>query len=1463
MTATRVTGRDEGSSSRTTWVYSLLIALAVLVGGISSAHAGGNARIVHTIVKKKMVPPQMGRDLWFTMIKNYDDQSGKYYNLYVTSPNQTNIYVNMANQATKVLPVQPYSVASFNIPLGWEIKTSAILEHKAIHVWSNDGDICAYLMSHNPYTSDGMYIIPAIGWGTENVVAAYNALFEGFGTYVYDFPSEMAIIANQDNTICTITPSTDIRVESAPHACKTCVAHPKGIPFVEILNKGDAIQYLSLTAADAENFDMTGTVVKSNVPVGIVGGSMCPNIPMGYPYCDHVCEMIPPVRTWATTYISAPFYPANPGKQWSSFLVIGTKPNQIIYREDPTYPKSVYCILGSQYSTYLRDDIDQASSWTSDDPFLLVQYINSSTYPDGANAQGDPAEVVINPVEQWTKTVVFQTPVSIGNQSPYKNYVNILVDNNAIKSTKFDDQGIANYTHLPVNSQYSVYRVSGVKAGAHKVISDSGVGVYIYGYGYDESYGWAGSFGTGTFRSPDTIPPAVIPNGECFAAHVDLSDSGLNQSKLGYIRLDTIYNMAYSKDDPNWAEGVGKNSSFYDMYVLDSTKEAILEIAIFDIAGNESIITSTYQPQFAAIVPPARDFGIGNLGGAPVYQYDTIINLGKKQFSFTDLKLLNPGYGNGKSGFMIDSAVVTPLAVGETRIIKLSFIPQQSSTSFDTVVFGDPCLQQKVIVYGTGGGGDFRITDYDFGTVPIVDPTNTAGASHKSDPAAKPGTPGTHIVNMSKLLPLVIDSVWTDDPHFVADPTLSMPLTIPAAGDLAIECTFTPTAVGQVKAPWHARATSVGDDGKPLGVRNATLKGNAAMAGQQLFRDTEIVMLCVAAGDSAHIVDTLLATGTLGSDVTSIVHTAATDPMWSGFEVFTQNGSIADFTKNPEHLSTNELLIVVEDFHPVPGVTKAYYDTITATTATGEIMRVRAKIQTIFRQATVNPAAIEFPAVPYKGTAPATSSFSIQNTADTDLTVTTVAFPTPASKYDAAFKLTPSQPLPVTLQPGQSLKVNVDFDPSFSYDSAQHTQILIESNECGTQGPIGILAHATVGGATISGYAATPILSCSQQNGIVPVTNTMPSTPAGLTETITSVQIVGPDAALFSLASNNYVGTVIPAGSAAPIGVVFNPSTAAPSIASAQTYNASVKVHLTTNRLAPSMTDTDMTQQIQGIAQGVMVAASSNFATSANIQNGNQAAASNTALVSMPVSTVVTGLGAQLPTLNVDGVQLTYLFNTDLLDIMGGIANAFVGQNGWTIDASKTVVANDVRRKNPAPGIAYVDTLYLVLKGSKVLDVTMPTLGSLNFRVTLANQNANTDVTLASMQLTSTGNAVGPCVGTQVVGGNFSIIYRCGNQILMDFMNGNSNFLFSKPAVPNPATGGHITIAYANRGETVLTMTFTDELGNEVMRPLDNVRHEAGSWQITSDVSKLPSGNYTYRLTDGHHTISKQFVIQK
>ncbi len=904
-------------------VFVLAVLVLLLPSAFSPARAQ-NPRIAHSVSHARHDAPMLGRDCWFCLLTNYGaGGSGKYYALYVTSPKVTNVHIHITGGITKTIQVQPFQSAVFNIPLAWEQLASGHVDDFGVHVWSNDADISCYVMSHNPYTSDGMYVIPTIGWGKEYVVAAYAALYEGGGSYVYDEPSEFGIVANQDSTHVSITPTCDLRVESSDKGCCSCLLAAKGSTYNVMLNAGQAVQYKGTCTQDCDNYDLTGTVITSDKPIGLEAGSECPNIPCDSPYCDHVLDYIPPTRTWGNTYYSVPFYQAQLASHTAStFLVITTKPDQVVYRYDAKTKSNVYFNAHKKYDTYWRNDIDQASRWTSDTAFLLVQYINSSTYPDNQNGQGDPAEVVLSPVENYGKSVAFQTPIAIGNQSPYTNYVNIIAKTHD-KHVVFDGRSAVGFASFQVDSIYTCYRVTNVKPGGHLLTSDSGAWAYIYGYGWDESYAWPGPMGTATVVSLDTTPPLAVTSGICFTAHVALLDTGLNATGIYYIRVDTINNMGFTLD-PNWVEGTAKPTSYYDLLVPDITKPGMLVVSAFDMAGNHTTITSTYTPQAAHVGPPLQDFGV-SITDSCTYMYDTLVNTGKTPYPFTTLKLVL-----GNQGFSIDSAVISPLAVGEKRLIKLCFKLAKGYFACDTLLFGDACMTQEAILAGTGGGPNFRITGHNWGAVLLS----------QAVPFPSTSPLPIEVVNTSPTQSITIDSMWVDDPiHFV--PTMDShwatgnnPITIPPKGVDAVTITFKTTEPPDVMGPyttyWCVLSRQLIGPHE-TGIRCNELSGNVAYLPAILMKDTTITMECVdSTNDTAVVRFVIVSAGTVTSTITKIVHSS---PAFLKLTVGRDNGSIvADPSNMSETLSTGQRLFVTDTFVAPLNTDSTYVDTIFAYT---------------------------------------------------------------------------------------------------------------------------------------------------------------------------------------------------------------------------------------------------------------------------------------------------------------------------------------------------------------------------------------------------------------------------------------------------------------------------------------------------------------------------------------------------
>jgi len=762
-------------------VLTFLLILSFLA---MNAHSQG--LITTTTTLSRNATSGVGRDYWLTLAQNGDNQAGKYYELFVTSQQATTVNIAITGGSNSRYPIAAGQALNFFVPLALEMTTSGVVEDKGIHVWSNDADLSVNLLSRNPASSDGYNAIPTTGWGKEYVVAAYQSLYEGYGVFS-DYPSEFCVIADQNNTILSIMPSINIRQTNGG------ADHKAGILFTDTLQKGQCIQYKAVFAYDCD-VDVTGTNIRSNNQIGVIGASQCANIPCDKRFCDHVCDMIPPVRSWGKVYHTIPFIDRKLG---DTYVVIGSQAGQNIYRNG-----NPYVTLTEKYSYYFRPDIADASIWTSNAPFLLAQYINSTewetTQPGGnPTPLGDPAMVVINPVEQYTRRVIFQTPNITTNG--FSNFANVMVNRDAIKVTTFDGQPIASYkgtTQIQIpNSNYTAFRLSNVKPGTHNVLSDSGVGVYVYGYGTYDSYAWSGNLGVADLSSTDSLPPLVFASGTCLSSHIIIKDNRTGDSKINSIVTDSINNISYTLD-PNFVTGAGFDSSFYDVEIIDNTKEAFLSVSAYDVAGNRATSISIYKPQLLKFTSQVVNVGVTDVGTS-ISLLDTFCNIGVLPFHFTASSL---NLVNGSKGFVIDSVGADgDVAVGACRIIKIHFAPKTSTTATDTLKITNPCYAIISTLIGNGGQPDYTLSNGDFKCHEIGTVTKISDVS---------------VTDLS-IASTTFDSIFVDDAvHFGFDPTTPLtnrlPFTLQGNASHKIEFSFKPDSAKNYQTLAHFHSLEVG-----------------------------------------------------------------------------------------------------------------------------------------------------------------------------------------------------------------------------------------------------------------------------------------------------------------------------------------------------------------------------------------------------------------------------------------------------------------------------------------------------------------------------------------------------------------------------------------------------------------------------------------------------------------------------
>lgn len=727
---------------------------------------------------------KLGRDYWFAIPQNFQRNLDptRFFYLYMYSPKSATVYVQFGNGPVLTRFLSPNAsivVSSLmnEFPKSFELQSSGVIEQKAVHVWSPDADIAVSFLSRAPYTSDGMSCLSASGWGKDYVVAAYDAYL--LDANIADMPSEFVVVADHDSTNVTITPSFDIRQDGFPNV----VAHAAGTPFSMVLMRGQCVQFQTLGPLPGTDPDLTGTVIHADHPVGVIGASVCPNIPAPDPSCDFIVEMLPPVQAWGQHYFSVPFDGRTYGGD--AFVMIGTQPSQVISRNG--IPVVTLSGAGKWFFAY---DVTNASEWTSSAPFLLAQYIESSTHLAPSTSKrntGDPSMVVLEPVEQLTKTSNVVVPslggTLGGGQPDFTNYVNILTPIASEANVLLDGKQLGQISGA-TSKKYPIstsgwegiqlrYSMTGGGSGPHTLTSDASVGAYVYGYTTDDSYAWPSAMGHRALALSDTTAPEAVWNSfGCFSGTLTLSELGVDRSKLADISTDSAHNVYFSTW-PDTMVVTGDDNVTIGVSSLDSTKSAYTRLTVTDLAGNMTTIEIAIDAGAALAVHGKTN--VEFVANTPDTLSVTLVNTGKMAIDLSNLKL-DP---SGSAGFTLLDKPSSSLAAGDSVVVHVQFVSSISGAYSTTLLLDADCMHfAQLLLAGSGPVGKGFVI-----------------------PCIAVGTSQIDSVKISNLGigDKVIDSVWCTPPttfNIVTPVTSANPITVSSGASAYISVRFTPTQIG-------------------------------------------------------------------------------------------------------------------------------------------------------------------------------------------------------------------------------------------------------------------------------------------------------------------------------------------------------------------------------------------------------------------------------------------------------------------------------------------------------------------------------------------------------------------------------------------------------------------------------------------------------------------------------------------
>lgn len=651
------------------------------------------------------------------------EHSGHYLELFISSTKYAKITVTANYFGTKQYAISPDSVlrVSFSDFVDdLQVIHSETLYYKVVDVTS-DVPITVYAFNSQYTTSDSYAAIPVAHWGTEYVVMSlpndqYKIPTDFEPSHTDSIfkraprQSEFMIIADFDDTRITFKPTSD-----------TEQGKLKGNSYSVTLNKGQCY----LVKSEKVNMgigDLSGTIVRGNKQFGLLSGHVRTSVPQGFEFPkdskDHLVEMLFPTKAWGKQFVTIPF-DLNP--HGDLIRIMNIVPNTSVNLQSEAFSGTK--TLGAAGSF---DDITKVNVpvlWTADNPIQIAQFMRHSG-DEFDNVYYDPSMVMIPPVDQFVRRILFQTLGNNPNNPAQFTTHTVLVvcDKEALDYIMLDSLSFDSLADL------SIHKISGtdlywgkynIPIGKHELVTEKGglCGV-IYGYGHADSYAMVlGAALTDPFLI-DSIAPQISVNDDCGKLNGAISDiHGESSSGLDYIFVeeDSCYNYKWMLEE------VTDTATYieFSAWPENIMEDAKFRLNIKDKYGNGRIYEYFYEGLYVNIYPYEIDFGeiIANLSGSFSFSVE---NRGERPVKILNISLAQ---GDSRIKFLDLPDFEYDMPVGRTDDYHIEFRPNGDTTDLiDTIIVEFTCdrvfripVKGQVISYG------LEVSGYDFGEVYIGD----------------------------------------------------------------------------------------------------------------------------------------------------------------------------------------------------------------------------------------------------------------------------------------------------------------------------------------------------------------------------------------------------------------------------------------------------------------------------------------------------------------------------------------------------------------------------------------------------------------------------------------------------------------------------------------------------------------------------------------------------------------------
>ena len=311
-----------------------------------------------------------------------------------------------------------------------------------------------YNLLYADASNDASLLLPVNAWTGDYVVASYpHAASDGY-------PGFYAVVAREDNTTVTLTPSaTGNKVQAGGGVAADGTGQV-------VLGADDVLQ-----VATALGGDLTGTKIHADKPIQVIAGHKCSNVTPDVILCDHLEEAMFPIEALAQEYIVVPPVQSPNDKldQGQVVRIIASEPDTTL-TFTPDQGAATQLVNAGDFVEIVKTTAKFMVS--ADKKILVAQYMMGQ---GGGFGEQDPSMLLAVATEQYREDYLFQAP-----NSWEANYVDVILKTGT--NVKVDGIDVGNI--LPIaGTDYSVAHVLLGKqgTGAHTLTASDRVGISVYG----------------------------------------------------------------------------------------------------------------------------------------------------------------------------------------------------------------------------------------------------------------------------------------------------------------------------------------------------------------------------------------------------------------------------------------------------------------------------------------------------------------------------------------------------------------------------------------------------------------------------------------------------------------------------------------------------------------------------------------------------------------------------------------------------------------------------------------------------------------------------------------------------------------------------------------------------------------------------------------------------------------------